>query len=681
MQRLRLVRERHPGSVWAKRAGLLMGLALAEREPAEAVRFFKAAQRDIPVLDDYIRLWTGEALLRAGDASVAAAVLESIPEIAPETLLGTRVAYRAGEAWYKAGQCPPAVDLIERAVLLGPQDPAAPSALLTLADCQIRENRLAEGMAALKQIWVRYPHASEAREALDHLAQGPAGTAWRPTPDERYERALSFFTLALHEEAVENLRSFLAAASDHPRRDEARLKLGIALVRLKRYEDAKQVFQQLAGERASEASEATVWLARVYLRMGEGERLLQLDQALPKPPLSAEQKVSILLFVGMWLEDQGQYDRAIATYRQAVRLADSNGQRLEAVWRTGWVEYQTGRFPEAVRTLQEVVKSREDLQYTPQALYWTARALERLKDFRASEVYLHLCRQYPFTYYCKLAQSRTDPPVTMPVSESGVSQEAGLRSKEERPEVERDVHFRKAVELKLLGLDQDAARELASLIERYARDRDALLELAALLGEAGAHYHALRVARLHFRDSLERGGEPASPALWRVAYPTAYLPAIRAQAGDRVDPFLVAAIIREESQYDPRAVSRVGAVGLMQVMPATAQVMARKLGYPDALRDDLFDLETNIRLGGRYLEQLLQQFSGNVLYAVAAYNAGPSAVSAWVVKYGDKEPDEFVELIPYQETRQYVKRVLRSYREYHRLGRGTCTAAFLDKTC
>ncbi|MEK6618706.1 MAG: transglycosylase SLT domain-containing protein, partial [Nitrospirota bacterium] len=99
------------------------------------------------------------------------------------------------------------------------------------------------------------------------------------------------------------------------------------------------------------------------------------------------------------------------------------------------------------------------------------------------------------------------------------------------------------------------------------------------------------------------------------------------------------------------------------------------------MRDELFDQETNIRVGIGYLQQLLQQFSGNVMLAVAAYNAGPSAVSAWMLKNGDKEPDEFVELITYQETRQYVKRVLRSYREYHRLGRGTCEARSLDKVC
>jgi soluble lytic murein transglycosylase len=166
-----------------------------------------------------------------------------------------------------------------------------------------------------------------------------------------------------------------------------------------------------------------------------------------------------------------------------------------------------------------------------------------------------------------------------------------------------------------------------------------------------------------------------------VAYPMAYLPLIRNYAGSSFDPFLAAAIIREESQYDLRAVSRVGAIGLMQLMPTTAQTLARSLGVSQIVREELFDRDINIRFGVRYLEQLLQQFSGNLIYTIAAYNAGPPAVNAWTAKYADREPDEFVELIPYQETRQYVKRVLRSYREYRRLGGEGCPGRFLDKVC
>ena len=105
IDRLRLVMEQHPGSLWAKRAGLVMGVILAEREPVDAVRFLKAAQRDFPVLEDYIRLWLGESLLKMGDTLPAAMLFESVPEVVPDTLLANRVAFRGGEASYKVGQC------------------------------------------------------------------------------------------------------------------------------------------------------------------------------------------------------------------------------------------------------------------------------------------------------------------------------------------------------------------------------------------------------------------------------------------------------------------------------------------------------------------------------------------------------------------------------------------------
>ncbi|MGH7204827.1 MAG: transglycosylase SLT domain-containing protein [Nitrospiraceae bacterium] len=681
VERLRLVMEQHPGSLWAKRAGLVMGVLLAEREPADAVRFLRAAQRDFPFLEDYIRFWLGESLLKMGDALPAAMLFESVPEAVPDTLLANRVSFRGGEAWYRAGQCRKAIDLLTRVVSQSPQDPAAPSALLSLADCQIRENRTAEGYATLKQAWIYHPQTPEAREAMARLVASMGSEMWRPTPEDLYARARAFFTLSLHGEAVDELQKFLSAAPHHPRRNEVRLKLGTSLVRLKRYDQARQVFQDLVADRVSESSEAAVWLARIYLRQGDGERLLAMPQSFPKLSLSVEQKAAILLFAGMWQEDQAQYDQALATYRQAAQIGGDSEQKSEVLWRTGWIQYRTGRLREAVESFQQVVNGKDDGQFTPQVLYWMARALESQKDERVADAYAQLCRQYPLSYYGQLTRSCTSASSSIAPSGTSSPEASGSTYEGTRMDLWRDPHYRKAIELKLLRLDQEAARELAWLTETYARDRLALLELSVLLSEAGAYHPALRIVRLHFRDSLERGGEPIPSALWRVAYPTGYLPTIQAYAGNQVDPYLVAAIIREESQYDSRAVSRVGAVGLMQVMPATAQTVARSLGVPDVMRDELFNQEINIRLGVGYLAKLLQQFSGNIMYTVAAYNAGPAAVSDWILKHGDKEPDEFVELIPYQETRQYVKRVLRSYREYHRLEHGTCTARSLDKVC
>jgi soluble lytic murein transglycosylase len=119
----------------------------------------------------------------------------------------------------------------------------------------------------------------------------------------------------------------------------------------------------------------------------------------------------------------------------------------------------------------------------------------------------------------------------------------------------------------------------------------------------------------------------------------------------------------------------------MQLMPETARAMARRMGGPEVMRDDLLNHEINIRYGTRYLDQLVEQFSGNVIYAIAAYNAGPVAVSSWITKNGAADTEEFVEMVPYQETRQYVKRVLRSYWEYRRVNGEPCRGRLLDKVC
>jgi len=678
IDRLKLVQERHPGSVWARRAGVLIGLLFVDREPAEALRYLKAAERDLPVIQGYLWVWTAEALLAAGDAEEAATLLETVQDGISETLR-PRAVRRTGEAWYRIGNCPKATEWLSRAVMLAPQDPAAPGALMKVADCQSRSSLTADSRATLRQIWIRYPQTPEAQGARAKLVA--AMEDWQPVPDDLYARALVYYGLALHAEAVQELQRFLAAVRNHPRRDEARSKLGTALVRLKRYDEARPVFSELAMSPGPDAGEAAVWLARIHLRQDDGTRLLELRKTLGRVPLTSEQKSAILIFEGNWLEDHERTDEAIARYRQAAQAGKDVAQRLEPLWRIGWIQYRARQYQEAADLFGTILNGVEDSQFTPQVLYWLGRTLERQQDPKAGERYQQLCRQYAFSYYCQLAQLRSQPDGLIPFIVAQEQDVAAPAPVEEQVDLSRDGRYLRAVELRLLGRDQEAAAEVASLVEQFGRNRSVMLQLATLLSDAGAHHQALRLARLYFRDSLERGDNPLPAALWAIAYPTVYLPLIRNYAGPAVDPFLAAAIIREESQYDLRAVSRVGAIGLMQLMPSTAQTVARGLGVNQVLREELFDHDLNIQFGVRYLSQLLQQFSGNLVHTIAAYNAGPQAVAAWAAKYAGHDTDEFVELIPYQETRQYVKRVLRSYREYRRLGGEKCFSRFLDKAC
>ena len=128
-----------------------------------------------------------------------------------------------------------------------------------------------------------------------------------------------------------------------------------------------------------------------------------------------------------------------------------------------------------------------------------------------------------------------------------------------------------------------------------------------------------------------------------------------------LNPFLIHAIIKEESAYRADVVSRAGAVGLMQLMPSTGYKISREAGPNDYNTPSLFRSEVNISLGSRYLKKLVEGSKGKIPLAIASYNAGPNVVSSWVSRYGTEEMDEFIEKIPYPETRNYVKKVLRSY--------------------
>ena len=680
LERLRRVMEGFPGSLWAKRAGLLSGVILIDRNPTAALPYLRTAQRDFPVLDDYIRFWTGEAYLRLGDPKEAAAAFESVPQAVPESSLLNLVALRAGEAWYQASSCPEAIAWFVKAVNLNDKDPQISQAWFRLASCYLRENQMSEARETLKQLWVKFPQAKEAKQAETLLATNLGGAPWTAPPDLHYERAQAFLAQSLHPEATVELKKFLAQGPASPHRWDAKLKLGIAQVRLKTYDHARETFSALTEEQGPRADEATVWLGRVYLRLGWGDKLLDLCRTLPRRTLTPEQKGQINLFAGMWLEDQARFEEAIERYRQVAKSGEPISQRTEAQWREGWVLYRIDRHRDAIRVWQQIV-DQKDSDLEPQALYWIARSYGRLEESKSKDVFAQLCQRFPYTYYCQLAREqagmsilpRTESEATVAsVSSSQPNTEATQVTAQDsqaanRMQIEQQLAFRRAVELRTLGREQDAARELGALTDRYSRDPEALAALSMMLNEVGAYHHALRLVRSRFREKLERTGGAIVDGLWNVAYPTGLIPTIKLSAVNGVDPFLIAAIIREESQYDWRAVSRVGAIGLMQVMPTTANAVAQQHRLPSLSRDDLFDQEVNIRIGVRYVEQLLTQFSGNVVQTIAAYNAGPVVVGTWAATYRGRSEDEFVELIQYQETRQYVKRVLRSYKEYRRL--------------
>ena len=678
---LQQVQTRFPETIWARRADLRLGLLLTRTEPEKALKFFDKAASTFSMLEDYLQFWRGAAQLEAREFSQAAAMFEAIRTNHPASLLRSDAIRMGGRAYFLAGDCPSAVRLFLLAPKDQPDSKIAAQALLNLGECQLEMKQPQDARTTLREVWWRFPTEPEAETALTLLEENQLVRKQDPQPEDRYKRAMALFNQASFNEAITELQQFVQAAPASPQYSNAQYKLGLAFARLKQYDQAETVFQQVSTSQSRQAGIATVWLGRVYLRQNDGASLLALQNHPSFKKSSGDQQALISVFYGVWLEDQGKYDEAIQFFRRAAEMGRSPDRRLDALWRVGWRQYQLGQYPLAISTFREMQNVRSWGEEYARASYWMARANDQLKQrTQAQELYQELATELPFTYYGQLANSRLSQPSSSLSTGSEPPAPTSSRSQETIAFL-RNKHYQKAEALIGLNLFREAAEELHSLKGGHTWDRQALSQYLTMAQQAHAYDLGIRISIDRFGGELHRGKIPLSSEIWSWAYPKGYLSAIQAGVGPGLDPFLVAGLIREESLYNPFAVSRVGALGLMQLMPSTAAKVARQLGLPALDREELFDPEANIHLGTTYVNSLFKQFKGNIIFTVAAYNAGPPAVNRWIVRNGHQPPDEFVESISYRETRGYVKRVLGSFKVYRSIGEGSCQNHLVDSVC
>lgn len=681
VERFRRVQEAYPGTIWARRAGFRIGWSLLEREPGRAIDYLRGARKDFPVLEDYVLLKLGQALGRMGSFHESAMAFEAALESSASSALRNETSYEAGFAWFENGQCQPAIAYLKQATSGEPDSPVAPRAYSALADCaaRLQQERLAQ--YALRELWRKYPESPEAKTVEQVVQSGqPDARLWEPSLEDYYERGRTWYVSARFEAAIRDLQKFLAGQPRRPNYEQGLFRLGMAHVRLKQYPQAAQVFSRLLEHPSAYTGKAAVWLAKVYLRRDQGRRLLKFRDSVP-PGLNVDEQARIQWLSGVWAEGENAIQQAARAYEEAYRTADRSGIKRDALWRLGWLHYQQGVWEDAVQAFDSLAVTGPGHHWQNRAHYWKARSLERMgKADEAETVYGQVAAEWPMTYYGQLSESRLRHP-----------RPAGRQPRENRTTpvmngpassaFRINAHFQKATELSKLGLRQEALEELLAVKRHYHDQPQTIYALARHMLELGDFEVPIVIAKRYFREPLERRRISFDSPLWRMAYPTGYMPQIRRYAASHVPPFLVAGIIREESLYNPRALSPVGAMGLMQLMPETANRIARRLGLDPVNREDLLHADLNVRLGVDYVAQLLRDYQGNLIRAVAAYNAGPKAVSRWIVRFGDRDPDEFVELISYRETRRYVKRVLTSYRIYQAIHSTTCSAIPLDRAC
>ncbi len=349
----------------------------------------------------------------------------------------------------------------------------------------------------------------------------------------------------------------------------------------------------------------------------------------------------LYMLKGLGERRDGRVNRALGVFR---RLYRGYPCKEEALWQIAWTEYLTGNYLSASYNLKTLYKRHR----APKYLYWYARALER-RGFDAGRLYRRLPED---SFYSVMVGLRSGVPARgTPLRDIGTA----LTEETGTPVSGRLARrLRRAELLEALGLHDYAVKELLAFESTSKGSERSLVCIG--LHRIRAYNEALRCAN--------RTG--AFDGAHRISYPVAYREIVMGVAEEfAIDPLIIYSVMREESRFDEDAFSRAGAVGLMQLMPYTARRMARSLsgGVEVTSSRDIIPPHLNITLGSLYLKQLLEEFK-SIPLAAAAYNAGEGAVRRWLDSHRYRDVDEFIEDIPYRETRKYVKRVLKTYFKY-----------------
>ena len=398
------------------------------------------------------------------------------------------------------------------------------------------------------------------------------------------------------------------------------------------------------------------------MRQRQQSLVTEMENRFPGSPWLAE---ALFSSGNMYLLKK-DYPTAVEYYRYLAAHFPSSKNAAAAHWRAGWLCYRQRLYPEAARLFDEQIRLYPAAAETVGALYWRGRLYETQDHAPAlaAASYRAIVRTYEHYFYAQMARMRlaglgNTQPAAAPQLDRLQPMAQPVLVESFPPE---SPHLARARLLANAGLSEYIAQEIAA--DPNSSTWSALAE-AQIYSSYGETFRAMRALKRALPYAASAPIKSIPLVYWRILFPEAWWDTIKAEsAKNNLDPYLVASLIRQESEFNPSVVSYANAWGLMQLLPSVGKAMARQEGMRRFQTFQLLDPETNIKLGTRYLRQMLDRFGGVQEYALAAYNAGDSRVADWEAAGPYQGMDEFVESIPFTQTREYVEAILRNVEMY-----------------
>jgi soluble lytic murein transglycosylase len=641
-------------------ADLLLGILLLRelRFDEAAVRLEAAVSH--PLLADYALYHLAQAQRQAGRPDQAAETLGKLVTSHPQSLFLERASREMPRDFLDASQLVQAEESARKYLSAVSANSGRSAVRLTLGEILLRAGRTEEAEEVFRRLWVDVPSTPESQRAKELLSTIPTGRPF--TAEEQFQRATTLYHAGRHALAIPELTPF--ALVGPPRETQVRLMLGISAFNVRQYARAIQWLEPLKDAPTPDRVEALFWLGRSAGRAADTARFTEYLTLVADTAPPSRRSEEALYLLAQSAADDADLDKSRAYLTRLLRDYPKGTWTDVALWLQGWLAYKQHQMKAAATSWERLAADEPASRWRIPALYWRGRALEAgKKPSEAIQAYRTLLDATADQHYYRLRA--TERLAVLAKDKAAPRQGPQPLSRG----VSNGLHAQKARALRVLGLTDEAAEEWSEQVRAHPDERVGLAEACSAFLDLRRYEKAVWVGTRMLRPLfVQAGGKPPIPGYWQCTYPLGHLDLVQRYATERgLDPYLVLALIREESGFAPRAISRTGARGLMQLMPQTADLTAREHKLPPVAPAALETPEVNIPLGVNHLADLLQELNGNVSLSLAAYNAGKQPVQRWLQRFGFTDELEFIEDIPFTETRNYVKRVVGSYERYKSL--------------
>lgn len=652
--------------------------SIEQKDYPRAIATLKTAAAGLPKLEDYVLYYLALARLEANSAAGVPEELVRFGALPAASPLAHRAVLLQAKAALDGNNAAESIRILRERYAGLPQPDA--DFMMATAYEAISDHTNAAGY--FQRVYFRYPDTEQAAQAAAALSnlRGAMGPSYPPaTPAQMLERGDRWLAAREFVRARQEFTSIVPQLAGLER-DQARVRVGVAQYLDGEASAALRYFESLDLSRSEAEAERLHYVAECRRKLDDHDAMLVAVSRLGRDYPDSQWRLKSLVSAANSFLLRNRADVYEPLYKAVYEKFPSDAVAPYCHWKVAWSAYIQRRDDADDLLRDHVTRYPTDVKSSA-AMYFLGRLSEARKDFRAARAYFtKIAELYPNYYYTMLARQRLAEAklVAATPSEKVVEFLNGIAFGERRTPVEREpsaatrLRTERARLLAAAGFADWAESEL-----RFGARNDGQPHLLAmeLARTAPSVYQSLRYMKSLVPDYLTTPIDEMPTHFWKLLFPLPYeKDLVRNAKLQNLDPYVVAGLIRQESEFNPAAVSRKSALGLTQIMPATGRQLARRNGVRRFRSSMLFQPATNLKLGSHYLRAMLNEWNGKWEETLASYNAGKARVTEWVTWNSFQEPAEFVETIPFTETREYVQSVLRNAAIYRRLY-GTSAAA------